>query len=247
MKKAARPPPVTGLVNLAIFLDFDGTLVEIAPSPNEIEVDPLTLITLETLFRKFDGALAIITGRKLEDIDTCLFPLILPAAGIHGVERRSSNGSIHTPAHDAKLSQIKKIISEYSKKNFGVFLEDKGQSLAVHYRMAPDKEKPIKLLLSKLTRNRDDLQILSGKMVYEVKPVSINKGTAIEAFMTEIPFKNRTPLFVGDDQTDEDAFKYVNKIGGLSVRVGTEGTSLAKFRLQNVVVARKWLSAISNL
>ena len=85
MKKAARPPPVTGLVNLAIFLDFDGTLVEIAPSPNEIEVDPLTLITLETLLRKFDGALAIITGRKLEDIDTCLFPLILPAAGIRGV------------------------------------------------------------------------------------------------------------------------------------------------------------------
>ena len=84
-------------------------------------------------------------------------------------------------------------------------------------------------------------------MVYEVKPVSINKGMAIEAFMTEIPFKNRTPLFLGDDQTDEDAFKFVNKIGGLSVRVGTEGTSLAKFRLQNVVVARKWLSAISNL
>lgn len=218
--------------NRAFFLDVDGTLLELADNPDEVMVSPGLIEVLSQLYRANGGAVALISGRTIRDLDRLFAPLQMPAAGQHGLERRDHGGGLHYHHElDERLDSVRERLQRFVETNPGVLLEDKGFSLAVHYRRAPDKENQAAVLIRELMSGvGDDFHILKGKMVFEIKPGGRNKGMAIEEFMQESPFRHRTPVFIGDDITDEDGFAVVNNLGGYSIKVG-EGDSAAGWHL----------------
>jgi trehalose 6-phosphate phosphatase len=226
----------------ALFLDIDGTLVDHAPTPGAVHVEPRVMQFLDRWPEKHDGALALISGRGLVDIDRLLQPLVLPAAGQHGAERRDAAGRLHRYAagQDA-LPRAAARLARLAARHPGLVLEDKGLNLALHYRLAPEMEGEVEGLIKTLARELGDrFELQSGKMVWEIKPRGIDKGTAIAQFMAEPPFIGRTPVFMGDDLTDEFAIVRVNELGGHSIKVGP-GPSAARWRLANAAAVRDWL------
>ncbi|MEX2524608.1 MAG: trehalose-phosphatase [Gammaproteobacteria bacterium] len=220
--------------NRAFFLDVDGTLLALADNPDEVVV-PLDLIDLlSRLYRLNDEAVALISGRTIRDLDRLFTPLRMPAAGQHGLERRDHGGRLHYHHElDTRLDGIRERLQQFVHANPGVLLEDKGFSLAVHYRQAPEKEIGVDAFIRQLMPGiEQEFHVLKGKMVFEIKPGGRNKGMAIEEFMVEAPFRNRTPVFIGDDVTDEDGFAVVNNLGGYSIKVG-DGDSAAGWHLEN--------------
>ena len=230
----------------ALFLDFDGTLVDIAEQPHDVAV-PNGLIDTLTLLNDYLGAaVAVISGRPISQIDDFLRPLRLPTAGVHGAERRDSSGKLTllpSPVLDLVEQAARKLASQHS----GLLVESKRGSLALHYRQAPELEDVCLSAMRGAVENSPGVTLLQGKMVVEAKPSGATKGGAIEAFLREPPFAGRTPLFVGDDITDEVGFASVQRLGGLGVKVG-EGPTVAwqriatpaSFRqeLQDAVAAR---------
>jgi len=225
----------------ALFLDVDGTLIEFARRPDEIEPRPELIETLGMLQRTFP--LALISGRRISDLDRLFAPLRLPAAGQHGAERRSADGQINlAPVPQDVLIPARTTLGDWMRGRPGVVLEDKGLSMAVHYRGAPEREREASEVLEKAARPLGGMyEVRSGKMVAELRPSGYDKGRAIEAFMGEVPFMERVPVFVGDDATDEEGFKVVNRMGGLSIKVGEEPT-VACWRLASVSEVLEWLS-----
>lgn len=238
------PPPDD---DWALFLDFDGTLVDIAPSPDAIVLKPGLLSTLAGVSRRLHGALAIVSGRPLAQIDHFTSPRTFPAAGLHGLERRNATGGLdRRSTQRPEIEALRAPVADSIAKWPGVLLEDKGLTLAVHYRAAPHYAEPCKDMLQSLMRRYgQELQLLSGHMVYEIKPSGVHKGAAIEAFMGERPFCGRRPVFVGDDVTDEDGFESVNRMDGLSIRVGeTAGPTKARWIADSVGAIHHWLATI---
>ena len=219
-----RLPPLDA--GWAFFLDVDGTLLELASRPDEVVVRPRLPGILQRLSRVTGGAVALISGRPITDLDRLFAPLRLPAAGQHGIERRD-HGAIHYHHQlDGKLDRTRELLARLAGEHEGLLFEDKRFSVAIHYRQAPDMEPLIRSVLEQhMPEIEQDFHLQKGKMVYEIKPSGRDKGMAIEEFMQEAPFRGRTPVFIGDDVTDEDGFATVNKMHGHSIKVGDGGTA----------------------
>jgi trehalose 6-phosphate phosphatase len=212
------------LARVAILLDVDGTIVDVAATPQGVVVPEPLLQTLATLHTRTGGALALVSGRLVENLDQLFAPLALPCIGGHGVELRSSaRAPLHTSA--VKLSPtIKNQVVAAAAVDPRIIIEDKGSSLAVHFRLAPDRAELMKNEIATIVdRARiERLEMLCGKAVIEIKPRAFNKGTAVRELMRIPPFADRTPMFVGDDVTDESVFAILPELGGLGYSVGRE-------------------------
>jgi trehalose 6-phosphate phosphatase len=223
----------------ALFLDFDGTLVDIAPQPESVVVPPGLVGTLRILGDHLDGALALISGRPIEQIDNFLHPLHLPVAGVHGAERRSGDGDV-TLLATHPLQQVEQTVATLVARHPALRVERKRGSLALHYRLAPELEAVCLHAMEEAVAASAGLTLLRGKMVVEAKPHCASKGRAIEAFLQETPFAGRTPVFVGDDFTDESGFATVQHLRGIGVKVG-QGASVARHRLDSPAALREQL------
>ncbi len=243
-----RPPPLD--CGSALFVDVDGTLLEIAARPELVRVPPGLPALFDRLAAERGGALALVSGRRLADLD-CLFrPWRGAAAGLHGGEIRRADGGIRgeeaiATNAAAMLDQLRPRLRDWASRFPGVWLEDKGAALALHYRGAPEKSAEIGDLADRLRREAGDgLRLIAGKMVLELLPCGCGKGGAVAALLAEPPFCGRRPVYLGDDTTDEDAFAEVNRRKGLSIRVGEpEAGTAAVFRLSSVAAVHAWLAA----
>lgn len=229
----------------ALFLDVDGTLVDIEHHPDEVRADPALRHSLAAASRALDGALALVSGRTIASLDRIFSPLCLPAAGLHGLERRDADGRVHYPSGYAeRIAAARAQLLGFVQSEAGLLLEDKGAALALHFRNAPQLEDACRRHMEAAWQAAgEDFHVQQGKMVLELKPSGHDKGTAIMAFMEEAPFAGRRPVFIGDDLTDEDGFRAVNRLGGLSVRVGSDPDSAARIVAGTVAEIRQWLSA----
>jgi trehalose 6-phosphate phosphatase len=225
----------------ALFLDFDGTLVDIAPQPEAVIVPSELVATLTALNKYLGGALALISGRPIEQIDAFLHPLRLPAAGVHGAERRGADGQM-TLLSTHPLDHVEEAALSLAARYPMLRVEKKRGSVALHYRQAPELEQECLHVMQAAIQESPGLTLLRGKMVVEAKPGGASKGHAIEAFMQERPFAGRSPVFVGDDITDEVGFATVQRLKGLGVKVG-EGASVAWQRLASPAAFRHQLQA----
>lgn len=229
---------------IALFLDFDGTLVALAETPDAIEV-PVQLITLlADLQGLLQGALAIVSGRQLEVLDRFLTPLRLPVASEHGLLRRDGGGSLHErpfPEY-AKYGFVLDACNCLAKNHPTLLLERKYRTVALHYRQAPELEALCRDTLGRLLQDQPQFELLQGKSVIEVIPAHASKGQAIADFLREPPFFGRLPVFAGDDTTDESGFGAVQSRGGIAIKVGP-GPSAAAHRLSNTQAVHEWLAA----
>jgi len=217
----------------ALFLDFDGTLVDIAPEPGAVVVPCSLVPTLSSLQGYLAGAVAVVSGRPIREIDQYLSPLQLPVAGVHGAERRSAEGDLDPlPVSSPSLEEVDRAATGLAQRHPELLVERKSASLALHYRRAPQYEQLCLDVMEQAVEQSPGLVLLRGKMVVEAKPGGVSKGSAIEAFLREPPFVGRTPVFVGDDVTDEIGFSTVQRLGGLGVKVG-EGPTVAWQRLSH--------------
>ncbi|HXW71356.1 MAG TPA: trehalose-phosphatase [Methylocella sp.] len=211
----------------AYFLDVDGTLLEIKPRPEDVMASGDVLALLRGLESAAGGALGLVSGRRIDDLDRIFFPLVFPAAGLHGAELRFANGQ-RVSCDGAALAIVRPAIVDYTKRHPKLRLEDKGASLAVHYRQAPELEIAVLAFLAERA-TENGLSVQPGKMVAELKEARHDKGRGIAALYESPPFHGRKPLFIGDDLTDENGFDFVNACGGISVRVGELKTTRARF------------------
>lgn len=230
------PAPDWGL-----FLDVDGTLVEIAESPDGVALDPRLPPVLDALSRKLGGAVALVSGRPIAYLDTLFAPLRLPAAGLHGLERRCADGCIHPAAVLPGVRTAATAVQTFARDHPDLLVEDKGATVALHYRRVPGLERPVIDFADALADDLEGVSVQKGKMVVEFRPTGANKGTAIETFMAKAPFRGRTPVFVGDDITDEAGFSAVNRLHGHSIRVGDGERTAATFRIATVAKLLEWL------
>lgn len=226
----------------AYFLDVDGTLIDIADTPDAVHVDTALLELIARLHRASGGAVALVSGRALSFLEQRLGTLRLPLAGQHGLERRDAAGRlwIHAAPPEAKCA-IKEALAPVLARHPGLLIEDKGLTLALHYRLAPHLAAYAQRLMERLADTAGvGLEVQRGKRVVEIKPSGIDKGTAVSEYLAESPFKGRPAVFIGDDLNDEHGFAEVNKLDGVSIKVG-RGASCARFRLRDVASVRRWL------
>lgn len=231
--------PVTGF---AYFLDIDGTLVDLADTPGAVKLPPTLPGLVEALYTSSGGAIALITGRSIADADRLFSRRRLPIAGQHGHERRSADGSVTqhrvSPRFlDPARLALRSIVERHPK----LILEDKGLSLALHYRGAPQLAGSAHRAMRRAQALLgDQYSVHYGKRVVELTPAGRDKGLAIRAFMREPPFRGKPPVFIGDDVTDEHGFAMVNRLGGDSIKVGP-GPTTAHWRLPSVTAVLAWL------
>jgi len=236
------PPPPLAIDN-ALFLDIDGTLLEIAPTPERVLVEPRLATLLPAVGILLGGAVALVTGRSIRDTDRLFGDLALPMAGQHGCERRDAEGTLHLhAANSATLSRLRRLVAEFASRHVGLHLEDKGSTLALHYRAAPQLASHVhQVLRAQFEWARSEgFQLQPGKRLLEIRPEGRDKGTAIRDFMKEKPFRGRRPVFIGDDLGDEHGFAVVRSMQGIAIKVGT-GDTIANHRLDNVAAVRRWL------
>ncbi len=231
----------------AYFFDIDGTLADIAPTPSEVKLERDVIDLIRRLHKLTGGALALISGRSIEDIDSIMHGGKLPVAGQHGAERRNANGATARHVVDAEmLAAPRARLREIAGRHAALVLEDKGMSLALHYRLDPALGSYAHRLMRTVQKEiGSDYTVLSGKRIVELKPSGKDKGQAVREFMAEQPFIGRVPIFVGDDVTDEYGFAVVNDLGGYSIKVGA-GPSTARLRLRDVRSVRSWLERAVN-
>jgi trehalose 6-phosphate phosphatase len=236
-------PPELRAGDIALFLDVDGTLLEIAHEPGAVKVPARLRRILERLQSATGGALALVSGRSLEQLDRLFFPLRLSAAGLHGLERRNLGLKTERAAPDlAALERARARLAAFAAAHKGVLLEDKGLTLALHYRKAPElADAAAATAAAAVAESRGGLVLLHGKMVCELKPPGVDKGRAIAAFLEEPPFAGRLPVFAGDDVTDEPGFVTINEWGGVSIRIGGGSPTAAAFGCPNVPALHTWL------
>ncbi|MCJ0975854.1 trehalose-phosphatase [Pseudomonas sp. PS1] len=230
----------------AFFFDVDGTLAEIQPRPELVSIPPRSLAALQQLHRE-GVPVAVISGRPIEQLDALLQPLVLPAAGIHGAQRRTAGGTQQNLALDEQtFATVQRELAQACGEHPGLSLENKGVAFALHYRLAPELEETARALAEAFVkRYAEVLALQPGKCVFELKPRGASKGEVIRSFMREAPFSGRTPVFLGDDLTDEAGFAVVNELGGVSIKVGS-GATEATQRLASVAAVTAWLEALQH-
>jgi trehalose 6-phosphate phosphatase len=221
---------VPHLNETALLLDIDGTLLDLAPTPREVWVPPGLAKTLNRLLARTSGALALVSGRSLNDIDLIFAPEQFPAVGGHGAEMRLSTDSEAVAAHAPPMDkELKRRLAAIAKLSPGILLEDKGYSLALHYRLAPHAEKAIYEAVSLIRADLPNapIEVLPGKSVCEIKHSGFNKASGVIELMKHEPFKGRRPLFIGDDVTDETVFAIMPDMDGLAFSVGRRAKGVA--------------------
>ena len=229
--------------NWALFLDVDGTLLEIAATPEAVHPAGADTKLVAALANRSGGAVALVSGRSLAKIDELFAPLRLPAAGQHGVERRDARGKLYRPTFPADvLARAAQQLADFAGRHTGLVFEHKGYSMALHYRLAPRLAGAAHAVVREAARSvGGGVEVQRGKMVAELKIAGHDKGRAIESFMKEAPFAGRVPVFLGDDLTDEDGFRVVQRLGGHAIKIGS-GATAAPWRLINPAAARGWLN-----
>ena len=240
------PPAHPGVAAWALFLDFDGTLVDIEMTPDAVTVHPRLRAILSACIGAFDGAVAIVSGRPIAALDALLDPLRLPTAGMHGLELRMPDGTAERAGHaTAGLAELRAQFLALVREDPRLIVEDKGSSLALHFRRAPEREQELRTLVTRAAMPLSGHHVMPGKMILEVRPAHADKGTAVARFLETPPFAGRTPIFAGDDITDEDGFAAVNRHGGIGIKVGT-GETEAACRLPDVAALHEWLATIAS-
>lgn len=227
----------------ALFLDVDGTLIDLAETPESVYVPAELKVLLEEVASRLDGALALVSGRTIASIDELFHPLRLCASGVHGAERRGPDGRLIRSSFDTSaLHAAREELAAFARMHDGVLLEDKGYALALHFRLAPDAAEAARDITERIVTRLGPAYVLqAGKCVYEIRPSATTKGTAVRTFMEQAPFAGREPIYIGDDVTDEDAFEAVNALGGISVRVGGTASTRASYRLPSVPDVHRWI------
>jgi trehalose 6-phosphate phosphatase len=236
---AMTPPPSDGW---ALFLDVDGTLLDIAPTPHAVSVNSDLPEVLARLSRRFGGSLAIVSGRGIAEIDELFYPFRFPAAGIHGVELRDARGALHYAGlREADLDWARAELRRFVAHRPALILEDKGRALALHFRQAPELEREVHEVLGRVLPGlRSPAHLQPGHCVVEIKSAAADKRSAIQRFLEEPPFAGRVPVFVGDDVTDHEGLVYVESIGGYAVFVGPAPRQ-HKGWLPDPAAVRAWL------
>lgn len=241
----AHQPPVLSPAETAFFLDVDGTLAEIVSDPAQARVSPDVCATLAALRDAAGGALALVSGRSIEQLDGMLRPLVLPLAGVHGLERRDINGRITRMEVDtAAHKRLVTTVDAFTQTRPGLQAEEKPGSVALHFRNRPELAAECVAFMQEQRADDSRLALVEGKMVAELKFGTRDKRQAIADFMAEPPFQGRRPFFAGDDITDEAGFAGVNAAGGVSVKIGG-GDSAARFRLANPTALAVWLAGLT--
>lgn len=234
---ASTMPPITA--RTALFLDFDGTLVDIAAQPEMVEVSPELPDLLAALHAALGGALAIVSGRKLSDLDHFLAPQVLPVSAEHGAQFRLGSGSLSQSA-SPDLQEVSRVALALATQHAGLKVEIKNTAVSLHYRQAPQLEALCLEAMAEAVKRSPGLELMQGKCVFDIKAAGVSKGSAIAALMGQAPFAGRLPLFAGDDTTDEAGFASVQGLGGEGIKVG-EGHSLAERRCASPSELRQWL------
>jgi trehalose 6-phosphate phosphatase len=243
-EKAAHTPPLPAPQDdWALFLDVDGTLVEIAETPEGVTPDRRLPDILSAVLRRLGGAVALISGRRIDTLDRFFAPLRLPAAGLHGLERRDAAGDLRRAPPLPAIRRAAAAARDFAGTHPGVLLEDKGATVALHFRQAPGAGPAATAFAEALVTSLTGTMLQKGKMVVEIRPAGEDKGSVIATFMTEAPFRGRIPVFVGDDVTDEAGFAMVNRLKGHSIRIGDGAETAAHHRLPAVAALLAWLEA----
>ena len=232
----------------AILLDIDGTLLDLARTPREVWVPPGLAATLHALHQRTSGALALVSGRSLNDIDLIFAPERFPAIGGHGAEMRLSIGSEAVATHAPPMDpELKRRLAAIARLSPGILLEDKGYSLALHYRLAPHAEKAIYEAVSLIRADLPNapIEVLPGKCVCEIKPAGFDKATGVRELMRHEPFLGRRPIFIGDDVTDESVFAAMPDLGGIAFSVGRRAHGVAG-QFDEPSHVRAWLLRLVN-
>ena len=235
-------PPVTLLNGASLFLDFDGTLVALAQTPDSVEVDLELIDLLKRIQSKLEGRVAVLSGRALADVRDRLERVSLAIGGSHGLERAPAGGADKVAQRPPGLEAAIRELRQVETRHPGVIVEEKPLGVALHYRLAPDAETDCHDAAGRAAA-AIGMALQFGKMVVELKPPDGDKGKALHHFMSESPFKDGRPLFVGDDLTDEHGFVAARELGGIGVLVGPERATAAQFRLADVGAVRRWLQA----
>lgn len=233
---------------VALFLDLDGTVLDLAPTPDAVSIPDATLDAVARLAERLGGALAVVTGRSLADVDHILSPLRLPAAALHGAELRRRGGGRSAGSSEAPPSRLTAALGAFVDARPGLALEDKGASVAVHYRATPDRGAEVRERVGDLVdRLAPGHELQPGKMVVEVRPRGVDKGAALRMLMEDAPFAGRSPLVCGDDLTDEFAFEAALDLGGGAVIVGdVERPTAAGFGVATPAEFRAWLLELAD-
>ncbi|WP_046372021.1 trehalose-phosphatase [Erwinia tracheiphila] len=235
-------PVLSQAQRYAFFFDVDGTLADIQLRPDDVSVSEEVIVNLKDLARICGGAVALVSGRPISELDALVSPLQLPLAGVHGAERRDLEGNLEQHALPEEIvSALSSLLQQRMAALPGTQLEMKGMAFALHYRGAQHFQTQVMQLAESVIEQFSGLALQPGKCVVEIKPQGINKGAAVAAFMQQAPFSGKTPVFLGDDVTDEAAFSTVNAMQGISVKVG-EGCTEAAHRLPDVAAVNKWLA-----
>lgn len=242
MADVLRAPPADLLDGAALFLDFDGTLVELADTPDTITVPDQLCSLLGRLAERLSGRLAIVSGRAIADLERHLGPLSFPVSGSHGLELRLADGHCPAPAAPPSLDEARGAIRRFAEGHPGLLIEEKPASVALHYRGAPEREETALALAGELAA-RTGLSLQPGKMVVELRPPGADKGDAVRRLMAEPAFGGKRPVFVGDDLTDEHAFVAAAEMGGAGILVGPPRETAAAWRLDDVASVAAWLAA----
>jgi trehalose 6-phosphate phosphatase len=239
-------PEAVELSRMALLLDVDGTLLDIAPRPNEVVVPPMLREILGDLIGRAGGAVALVSGRTIEGLDRLFSPLAIPAIGGHGAEMRVDVSAPVVRSAAAGLNDsIRQRLHLLGSIDPDVLVEDKSHSISLHYRLAPQQETFLKSAVSEIVASEPDhdVEFLLGKYVIDIKPRLFSKGSAVRELMTREPFAGRTPLFIGDDMTDESVFAILPALDGSGYSVGREiaGTQGTFASPQDV---RSWLRLV---
>lgn len=236
------PPPIPALEGRwALFLDVDGTLLELAPTPDAVKVPDGLIDLLMRLRIRLDGALALISGRRIETLDALFAPLQLPCAGLHGLEWRDSSGrELRAPIDQAALTAMRNAAQRLGDALPAVEIEDKVYSIAFHFRRAKLQQPALRASVEAIASNTG-FTVQAGIDVYELKPPGTDKGSALSTLMRDTAFRHRLPIYIGDDLTDEHALAAARKFSGIGIQVGSLMPSAARFGLATPAAVLQWL------
>jgi trehalose 6-phosphate phosphatase len=236
----ATPPPLDPDRH-ALFLDFDGTFVDFAPTPDAVQLRAGSIDLLDRLSRRLGGALAVISGRRIADLDGFLAPLDLPASGVHGQELRLGGRGIRLRPPSPQLDEARRRLGAAVGHDDQLDVEDKRAALVLHFRRHPEQGGRAARLGQEAIAGLEDLEALPGHAIVEIRERGVSKADAVRRFAAHPPFSDRLLVFVGDDTTDEDGFRAAAAAGGFGVKVGP-GTTAAEYRLADVSAVHAWLA-----
>jgi trehalose 6-phosphate phosphatase len=242
-RDARRPPPPAPAPDWALFLDIDGCLLDFAESPDAVVVPTALPSDLEALAGRLGGAVALISGRAIGNIDRLFGPSRWPVAGLHGLELRSDARVVDAPPTPSGWASVREGAARLVDAHPGTLLEDKGAALALHWRKTPEAAAALRAFAESTLTRLPGYRLQPGDHVIEIRPDAGDKGTAIIALLEEPPFRGRLPVFVGDDVTDESGFAAINARNGLSVLVGHRAPSCARYALPDPAAVRAWLTS----